>query len=114
MSPSPNSSNAQQQAQAQAQTVDPSQFPSLCVVLASDGIWDNWEYRDVSSFVMNPRNACAAGGKGVAQAHGVDMATLASKALISSNAVHANRNFGDQADNATGVVLFIHPGELPL
>ena len=87
--------------------VDPNQFPALCVVLASDGIWDNWEYDDVSNFVMNPVNAV--GGQGT----GVERAAQSSRALIKSNAVHANRNFGDQADNATGVVLFIHPTELP-
>lgn len=99
-------------------TVDPSLFPSLCVILASDGIWDNWEYADVSNFVMNPTNAVrsASGGKsgGKNSSCGVELAAQTSISLIKSNAAHAKRNFGDQADNATGVVLFIQPAQIPL
>jgi serine/threonine protein phosphatase PrpC len=93
--------------------VNPALFPALCVVLASDGIWDNWEYADVSSFVMDPKNSSSSSPAGKAQG-GVELAGAASQALIKSNAAHAHRNFGAQADNATGVVLFIHPAELPL
>jgi len=90
--------------------VDSSQFPCVAVVLASDGIWDNWEYHDVSNFVMNPANSQGGAGSGV----GIDKAAIASQSLIDSNAVHAKRNFGNQADNATGIVLFIQPLQLPL
>jgi serine/threonine protein phosphatase PrpC len=96
---------------APGQAVNPAQFPALCVVLASDGIWDNWEYAHVTDHVMNPVNATG-GPPGAGP--GVERATQVSKSLIKANAVHANRNFGDQADNATGVVLYIHPTQLPL
>ena len=97
------------QESSEVRQTDPSQFPDLCVVLASDGIWDNWEYDDVTKFVMNPVNAY-----GCEDVMGVDRATQISRALIKANGEHARRNFGDQADNATGVVLFIHPKVLPL
>jgi hypothetical protein len=28
---------------------------TLCLVLATDGVWDNWLYEDVNKFVMDPR-----------------------------------------------------------
>lgn len=93
---------------ANAHDVDLKQFPEMCVVLASDGIWDNWEYEDVTSFVMNPSNATGS------EDSGVSLAGQMSNALINANAVHARRNFGSQADNATGVVLYIHPNTLPI
>ena len=29
----------------------------LCIVLASDGVWDNWKYEDVCNFVMDNNNS---------------------------------------------------------
>eukprot|EP00603_Paraphysomonas_imperforata_P003239 CAMPEP_0114430314 /NCGR_PEP_ID=MMETSP0103-20121206/9975_1 /TAXON_ID=37642 ORGANISM="Paraphysomonas imperforata, Strain PA2" /NCGR_SAMPLE_ID=MMETSP0103 /ASSEMBLY_ACC=CAM_ASM_000201 /LENGTH=470 /DNA_ID=CAMNT_0001599753 /DNA_START=51 /DNA_END=1463 /DNA_ORIENTATION=- len=109
ISPMDTDENGKMENSGEGLSVDPTQFPALCVVLASDGIWDNWEYADVSNFVMNPVNAVG-GGDGT----GVERAVQSSKALIKSNAGHASRNFGDQADNATGVVMFIQPTELSL
>jgi hypothetical protein len=93
---------------------DPSKPATVAVVLASDGIWDNWTYEDVTAFVVNPelRSAVVSEGKSDddVEDRGVHLrhTKAVSKALIDSNAVHANRNFGNQADNATGIVLLLH------
>lgn len=86
-----------------SQRFDMEEFPSICVVLASDGIWDNWEYHDVTDFVMNPSHAT--GGTGT----GVELAAQSSRSLIECNSIQAKQNFGNQADNATGIVMFIQP-----
>lgn len=93
---------------------DPSKPPTVAVVLASDGIWDNWTYEDVTAFVVNPdlRHVSDSGGKSDDdcddRGEQLRHTKAVSKALIDSNAVHANRNFGNQADNATGIVLLLH------
>eukprot|EP00602_Paraphysomonas_sp_CaronLab_P004867 CAMPEP_0185025198 /NCGR_PEP_ID=MMETSP1103-20130426/8250_1 /TAXON_ID=36769 /ORGANISM="Paraphysomonas bandaiensis, Strain Caron Lab Isolate" /LENGTH=429 /DNA_ID=CAMNT_0027558347 /DNA_START=82 /DNA_END=1371 /DNA_ORIENTATION=+ len=96
---------------------DLSSQPYLAVVLASDGIWDNWEYDDVTSFVVNPELRSKAKrieskideSSSTDEEDGLKYTKHISKALIDANAVHANRNFGNQADNATGIVMIIQP-----
>ena len=34
-------------------TASPAPAPVLCVVLATDGVWDNWLYEDVTKFVID-------------------------------------------------------------
>ena len=77
-----------------------SPLPVLCLVIATDGVWDNWLYEDVTKFVLDASclgaiKSDANGGKRVAQS------------LMNRNGVYAKRNFGAQADNATGIVLYI-------
>ena len=92
---------------------DPNKPATVAIVLASDGIWDNWTYEDVTTFVVNPelRNASSEGkssGEELEECEHLRHTTHVSKASIECNAVHANRNFGNQADNATGIVLMLH------
>jgi serine/threonine protein phosphatase PrpC len=93
---------------------DPSNPPTLAVVLASDGIWDNWDYPDVTSFIVNPdlrkqsHKRSSELSEEDADPH-VGHTKNISRALIKTNAEYANRNFGNQADNATGIVLLLHP-----
>eukprot|EP00596_Hydrurales_sp_CCMP1899_P003857 CAMPEP_0119051016 /NCGR_PEP_ID=MMETSP1177-20130426/72770_1 /TAXON_ID=2985 /ORGANISM="Ochromonas sp, Strain CCMP1899" /LENGTH=453 /DNA_ID=CAMNT_0007030069 /DNA_START=94 /DNA_END=1455 /DNA_ORIENTATION=- len=77
-------------------------LPMLCLVLATDGVWDNWTYEDVTKFVMDPSclDAVAAGADG---AHRVTLS------FMQRNAVYSKRNFGGQADNATGIVMYLSP-----
>jgi len=74
--------------------------PIVCIVLATDGVWDNWAYEDVTRFVMDSSclNAISAGADG---------AERVAKAFMQRNAVYAKRNFGGQADNATGIVVYL-------
>lgn len=81
-------------------TSSSSPLPVLCLVIATDGVWDNWLYEDVTKFVLDASclgaiKSDANGGKRVAQS------------LMNRNGVYAKRNFGAQADNATGIVLYI-------
>lgn len=91
-----------------------------CLVVATDGIWDNWSYEDVTKFVMD--DSCTKAvlqtppGKWGADGAEADIDAGAStvsgtqrvaNSLIKRNAVFAKRNFGGDADNATGVVVYI-------
>ena len=72
----------------------------LCIVLATDGVWDNWVYDDVQKFVMDSSCVQAVlengeGGQRVTQS------------FMQRNAVYARRNFGRQADNATGIICYL-------
>ena len=69
----------------------------FCIVLATDGVWDNWAYEDVTRFVMD--SSCV---QAVMQAP--DGAQRVAQSFMQRNAVYARRNFGGQADNATGIV----------
>jgi serine/threonine protein phosphatase PrpC len=101
---------------------DPSNPPTLAVVLASDGIWDNWDYPDVTAFLVDPElrkkhssnKRSSHSDEDQDQDPEVGHTKHLSRALIKTNAEYAARNFGNQADNATGIVLLIHPLTLPL
>jgi hypothetical protein len=73
---------------------------TLCLVLASDGVWDNWLYEDVARFVADPSCLSAvwehSGG-----------ARRVTSSFMQRNALYAKRNFGAQADNATGILMYI-------
>jgi serine/threonine protein phosphatase PrpC len=74
--------------------------PLVCVVLASDGVWDNWLYSDVSKFVMDSSciNAVRSSGDG---------AIRVAESFMKRNTLFSKRNFGAQADNATGICLYL-------
>ena len=57
----------------------------IYIVLASDGVWDNWQYSDVSKFVINN-----------------DITTF-----MKENAKLAKKHFGASADNATATIICI-------
>jgi serine/threonine protein phosphatase PrpC len=74
---------------------------SICVVLCTDGVWDNWIYDHVCKFVMDPSclNAIVADKeKGAARV---------AKSFMLRNQVFSKKNFQGQADNATGIVMYI-------
>lgn len=81
-------------------TADEVADSTLCLVLATDGVWDNWLYEDVNKFVMDPSCLGAVG----AAADGAKRVTIS---FMQRNALYAKRNFGTNADNATGIVLYI-------
>ena len=60
---------------------------TLCLVLATDGVWDNWAYEDVNKFVMDPSCLGAVG----AAADGAKRVTIS---FMQRNALYAKRNFG--------------------
>ena len=72
----------------------------LCIVLATDGVWDNWLYEDVQKFVMDSSciQAVLENGEG---------SQRVTQSFMQRNAVYARRNFGRQADNATGIICYL-------
>jgi len=85
--------------------VDPRVAASVfCIVLATDGVWDNWAYEDVTRFVMH--SSCI-----TAVQNAPDGAQRVAQSFMQRNAVYARRNFGSQADNATGIVAYVGKSE---
>lgn len=72
----------------------------LCLVVATDGVWDNWLYEDLARFVTD--SGCLR-----AAATSNDGAQRVTTSLMHRNAIYSKRNFGSQADNATGIVMYI-------
>jgi len=74
---------------------------SLAVVLCSDGVWDNWVYDYVQKFMMDKSclNAIVADKERGAQ--------RVCKSFMLRNQGLANKNFGRNSDNATGIVMYI-------
>jgi len=74
---------------------------SLAVVLFSDGVWDNWIYDHVQKFMMDKSclNAIVADKERGAQ--------RVCKSFMLRNQGLANKNFGRNSDNATGIVMYI-------
>jgi serine/threonine protein phosphatase PrpC len=74
---------------------------TVCVVLCSDGVWDNWIFDHVQKFVMD---------KSCLNAIVVDKergAQRVCKSFMLRNQAFANKNFGKNSDNATGIVMYI-------
>jgi len=83
------------------ETIKPIDSTTVCVVLCTDGVWDNWIYDHVCKFVMDPSclNAVVADQeKGAARV---------AKSFMLRNQAFARKNFGDGSDNATGIVMYI-------
>jgi hypothetical protein len=57
-------------------------------------------YPDVTRFVLDP--SCLG-----AVTSGVDGAQRVALSFMQRNAIYSRRNFGGQADNATGVIMYI-------
>ncbi|CAN0272271.1 unnamed protein product, partial [Laminaria digitata] len=61
----------------------------VCLVAASDGVWDNWLYPDVSAYFLDPERA--------AEVIATNSAEGVTEAFMRENARRANANFGSQA-----------------
>lgn len=73
----------------------------LCLVLCSDGIWDNWMYEHVGKFVFDKSclNAIEKDKENGAQ--------RVTNSFMARNRTFAKKNFGGNSDNATGIVVYI-------
>jgi len=74
---------------------------TVCVVLATDGVWDNWIYDHVQKFVMD--KSCLK----ALEADKERGAQRVCKSFMLRNQGFATKNFGRSSDNATGIVLYI-------
>ena len=73
---------------------------TLCLVVSSDGVWDNWEYKDVQEFVMYPNCLEAVHNDN----NGVDRVI---NSFMERNRLTGIKNFGNTRDNATTTMLYI-------
>jgi hypothetical protein len=73
---------------------------TVCILLATDGVWDNWVYEDVSRFLFD--QSCLQ-----AVLAGSDGAQRIVTSFMQRNSYFAKKNFGNQADNATGILLYL-------
>lgn len=72
---------------------------SFCIVLATDGIWDNWLYEDVSKVLLDPsRIIDLSNNKNATQA--------ITNFFVHRNSIISKKNFGSHADNATAILIY--------
>jgi len=71
----------------------------ICIVLASDGVWDNWKYEDIAKFVMDP--SCIGA---LSEPDGVQRIT---NSFMQRNMIYAKRNFGHRHDDSTACIAFV-------
>ena len=88
------------QVSATATEEDPDPM-TVCVVLATDGVWDNWIYDHVQKFVMDKSCLKAIEKDKVLGAQRV------CKSFMLRNQTFGKKNFGNGSDNSTGIVLYI-------
>ena len=83
------------------ETEEKKEKKTLCFVLASDGVWDNWSYDLVSKFVFDKSclNAIITDKESGAQ--------RVANSFIKRNQMYAKKHFGGNSDNATGIVVYI-------
>lgn len=74
---------------------------TVCVVLGSDGVWDNWIFDHVQKFMMD-KSCLSALEKDKERG-----AQRVCKSFMLRNQAFANKNFGRNSDNATGIVMYI-------
>ena len=72
----------------------------LCLLVSSDGVWDNWEYKTAQEFLMFD-NCLEAVGKTD------DGSQKVLDSFMARNKLFATQNFGNSADNATSAVLYL-------
>jgi serine/threonine protein phosphatase PrpC len=81
--------------------VEPELDPmTICIVLCTDGVWDNWIYDHVGKFVMD--KSCLK-----AVMNNSDGAQRVAKSFMFRNKTFAKKNFGISADNATGTIMYL-------
>lgn len=73
------------------------------LVVASDGIWDNWKYSELFSYLLGHPDSSKA-----AQPRISDPIDKVAGMLMNANLRRAATIFGDQADNMTAVLCHLH------
>ncbi len=69
-----------------------STLESPCLIIASDGVWDNWQYQEVHDFFMNESNKSLS----------VDEQALA---FCNQNDLKGTENFGSHKDDVSGIIF---------
>jgi serine/threonine protein phosphatase PrpC len=76
-------------------------IPIFCLVLATDGIWDNWTPEIARKFVMDP--SCL----NAIKTNPSEGAQKVSKSFGVRNLYYANKNFGRNKDDQTNIIVYI-------
>lgn len=71
----------------------------LCLVIASDGLWDNWKDEDIKKFVFNEKNLLT-----LKEENGIKKVT---ETLLKKNDTIGKRNFGNHRDNTTLFLTYL-------
>jgi serine/threonine protein phosphatase PrpC len=75
--------------------------PTLCLLISSDGVWDNWLFKDVQNFMMYDTCLETVVSK-------PDGAQKVLDSFINRNTIFGRAHFGSSADNATSSVVYIN------
>ena len=92
----------------------------VTLVLCSDGIWDNWKFNAVSTYLQDNRFWDVKDQKvyptdlknldGIVQGNS-EHAIGVAKQFMATNKIYAHKNFGKHADNMCAVVCQISKGK---
>ena len=74
---------------------------TLCVVLCTDGVWDNWIPDHVNKFVMDPSCLKAIVDKPE------DGAERVARSFLTRNDIFSTKNFGGSKDDSSCVIMYI-------
>lgn len=85
--------------------IEPVASYPLAIMIGSDGIWDNWVYSEVSSFMLDPKR--------IKEAMQNNSISSIITAFIQNNLQRGNINFGPTADNMTAITLYLLPKLYP-
>jgi serine/threonine protein phosphatase PrpC len=74
--------------------------PIFSLLIASDGVWDNWSYENISDYILNEDylnriNKCE------------DISEEVCNALIAKNDELGRKHFGTSRDNATAILAYL-------
>ena len=81
------------------------------IVLCSDGVWDNWKTKDVFKFItdaVTPIIKTTATAATTSIASTKPNITELVSLFMQQNAIYSRINFGNQSDNATGIIININ------
>jgi len=80
--------------------------PIFCLVLATDGYWDNWTNEIAGKFIMDPSCLRAI------NTNPTEGAQKVAKSFGQRNLYYANKNFGSSKDDQTCIVAYITKNSL--
>lgn len=74
--------------------------PIFSLLIASDGVWDNWTYETISKFILNEDYLNRIN-------NGEDISKEVCNSLIAKNDELGRKHFGNSRDNATAILVYL-------
>jgi serine/threonine protein phosphatase PrpC len=75
------------------------ELPIISLLIASDGVWDNWTYEDISKFILNEDYLNRINNN-------EDISQEVCNSLIAKNDELGRKHFGTSRDNATAILAY--------